>query len=136
MQIHYRSTLPLEEWSLVISQHSHDSVGMMDSTAKRVFSRYEEHCGKMRSTLFENPFHPSISYTRLSVAGSQRGWSQSQPTLGKRQGTPWTGHQSQGPHVETDNNSHSHSHLQAILELQINQPCMPLDYGLAVRQQC
>lgn len=37
MQIRCRAVLPWEAWSLVISQRSADSVGLLDSTGKRLF---------------------------------------------------------------------------------------------------
>ena len=36
--------------------------------------------------------------------------------MGRRQGTPWMGHQSTRTHRETDNNTHSHLHLKAKLK--------------------
>ena len=71
------------------------------------------------------PIHPSIYFLYLlnPSIGSRGGWSQSQQSLGERQGTPWTGHQSiTGPH------NHTHAPKDN-LESPINLTCMFLDSG-------
>ena len=78
--------------------------------------------------------HPSIHflYPLNPLVGSRGGWSLSQRSLGEKQGTPWTGHQSiTGPHRDKrDKQPHTLTLTpKDNLESPVNLTCMFLDGG-------